>query len=281
MPSRVRAADRGSLRADQFQSGDPYELSHGHLISCAPTGGSGSGPNRLGASVLGWDPKVKEAGVDTGYEPVPDVLRAPDVAIGNVPNKPGWVKGVPALAIEYADVGQDERKLEEKIRDLLAYGTRFLWVVRLAGPRRVEVHERGKKTKTVFPGAFLSAPGVLQNPVLVEALYDQDEAQRATLRNLLQRAGYEDLDAVLAAGRREGLQEGLEKGIQEGLEKGIQEGLEKGRIAALLTLLDARGLRVGKDAREQIEGCTRLDQLDKWIRRAATIRKTSELFEDS
>src|SRR4029077_20082342 len=114
--------ERGPFRAEQLRSGDPYELSNGHAILCLPTGGSGSGPNQLGASVVGWDPAVKEAGVDTGYSPEPGTLRAPDVAVGNVPDQPGWVKGAPDLAIEYADVGQEEDKLQEKIADLLAAG---------------------------------------------------------------------------------------------------------------------------------------------------------------
>jgi hypothetical protein len=43
-------------------------------------------------------------------------------------------------------------------------------------------------------------PGVLRNPVPVEALYDRRAAHRVTLRNLLQRQGYENLDAVRAEG---------------------------------------------------------------------------------
>jgi hypothetical protein len=119
MSAKRRPADRGPFLAEQIHSGDPYELSNGHAIHSAPTGGSGSGPNGLGFSAVGWDPAVREAGVDTGYSPRPNVLRAPDVAIGNVPDKPGWVPGAPGLAIEYADVGQDEAGLEEKIADLL------------------------------------------------------------------------------------------------------------------------------------------------------------------
>jgi predicted transposase YdaD len=172
--------------------------------------------------------------------------------------------------------------------------------VRLGGPRRVEVYEPRKKPRTVLPGSLLTAPGVLQNPVRVEALYDRDEAERATLRNLLQRRGYEDLDAVLAKGRqegheeglkeglkeghqeglREGHQEGLKEGHQEGLREGHQEGLKEGRIAALFAVLEARGLRIGKAARERIAACSDAAQLDRWIRRAATIQKASELFSD-
>src|SRR5947207_105959 len=99
MGSRSPSVAHGSFRAEQVRSGEPYEISGGRLIYCAPTGGSGSGGNRLGASVVGWDPAVKEAGVDTGYSPKPSILRAPDVAVGNVPDKPGWVKGAPHLAI--------------------------------------------------------------------------------------------------------------------------------------------------------------------------------------
>jgi hypothetical protein len=43
--------------------------------------------------------------------------------------------------------------------------------------------------------------------VLVEALYDRAHAEQATLVNLLQRRGYEDLEAVLAKGHGEGLEE--------------------------------------------------------------------------
>ena len=265
MSAKPRIANRGPFYAEQLRSGDPYELSNGHAIHCAPTGGSGSGPNGLGFSAVGWDPAVKEAGVDTGYAPRPQTLRAPDVAIGNVPNKPGWVPGVPGLAIEYADIGQDEASLDEKIADLIGAGTRFLWVVRLSGPRRVEVHEPGKKVRTVHPGQHLTAPGVLKNPVLVEALYDRDEAERATLTNLLQRRGYEDLGAVLARGR----------------EEGRDEGRVEGRAASVIAVLEARGIRISKTASRYVMQCSDVVQLDRWIRRAATVTESAALFEEA
>jgi Uma2 family endonuclease len=161
------------------------------------------------ASTLSSDPAVTESGVDAGFSPRPEILRAPDVSVGNVPNKPGWVKSVPELALEYADKGQDEADLQEKIRELLSEGTKFFWVVRLTGPRRVDIYEPGKAMRTVSPGAYLTAPGVLKNPVLVEALYDRDAANRATLTNLLQREGYADLDAVRAEGKAEGMREAV------------------------------------------------------------------------
>jgi len=124
--SRPALTKRGPFRADQLHDGDPYELSNGYPILCLPTGGRGSAAVRTGAAVLGSDPLVEAAGVDTGYSPSPETLRAPDIAIGNVPKEPGWVQGSPLLAVEYADTGQDEKDLPVKIRELLDAGTRFV-----------------------------------------------------------------------------------------------------------------------------------------------------------
>src|SRR5207244_2396240 len=85
---RTIPTSKGPFLADQIGSGDPYELSNGHAILCRPPGGRGSRANLLGGLVLGSDPAVEEAGIDTGYSPSSDTLRAPDVAVGNVPNTP-------------------------------------------------------------------------------------------------------------------------------------------------------------------------------------------------
>lgn len=114
---------RGPFRADQIRPGDPYELSDGHPIECMPGGGRNSRANLVGGLALGTDPDVEFAGFDTGFSPEPGMLRAPDLAIGNVPDTPGWVAGVPPLALKYADTGQEEAVLTQKIADLLGAGT--------------------------------------------------------------------------------------------------------------------------------------------------------------
>ena len=231
-------APGGSFTSADIHPGEPYELSGGNKIECNPTGGRGAGPNAVGVSALEWDPDVKEAGVDAGYSPHANMLRAPDIAIGNVPNLPGWIQGVPPLAVEYADVGQNEDDLQTKIRELLEYGTKYIWVVRLVGPRRVEVYDRFKPMYVAYPGDVLSAPGVLRNAVPIEALYDREAARKVTLRNLLQSYGYADLDAV----RQEGADAGFEQGWEQGRERGFEQGLERGITKGMM-----RGMELGME----------------------------------
>ena len=202
------------IRANQIREGERYELSEGRKIYCQPTGGRGAGGTVSGGAALATDPAVNEAGFDPGYSPDANTLRAPDIAVGNVPNAPGWILGAPPLAVEYADTGQDEQALTDKIKELLEAGTRYLWVVRLDGPRRVEVHEPDRKIRIFGEGDELEAPGVLQNPVPVRALYDREAAHEVTLRNLLQRKGYASLEALQAASKTEGAREGLVAGIE-------------------------------------------------------------------
>ncbi len=266
--------DSGPLVSADLRPGNRYELHDGHPIYCAPTGGDGARGTIAGAEILDTDPAVKEAGIDAGYSPTPGMLRAPDVSVGNVPDQFGWIKGVPPLALEYAGTGQDEAKLGAKIDDLLQAGTRFVWVVRLVGPRRIEVYEKGKPMRTCGPGEELAAPGILHNKFPVEAFYDRGTAHRLTLRNLLQRQGYENLEEV----REEGREEGRGKGREEGREAGREEGREEGRVAALLTVLGARGIEIPEAQRAQIAACRDAATLDGWLRRAASAERLEEVL---
>lgn len=243
----------GPFNTSQLRSGDPYELSRGHAVYMAPTGHDGAGPNLRGGLVLDTDPMAPAVGVDAGIELSPNTMRAPDLAVGLGPERPGWGTVAPPLAVEYASVGQDEAELQQKIVELLDAGTRFLWVVRLVGPRRVEVFEPGKPVRTVGPGQTLTAPGVLQNPVRVEALYDRGAAHEDTLRNLLQRKGYDSIEAVRA------------------------EGALEGRRDALRAFLSARGFALAASHARAINGAD-ARALDAWIARAATAPDLDAVF---
>jgi Uma2 family endonuclease len=255
---RTLPTSKGPFRADQIRSGDPYELSNGHALLCMPPGGRASRARLLCGSMLDSDPAVEEAGIDTGYSPSADTLRAPDVAVGNVPDTPGWVQGAPPLAVEYADTGQDEKELALKISELLAAGTRLVWVVHLNGPRRVEVHESGQDTRIVRPGEELTAPGILQNPVPVNALYDREAAHAVTFRNLLQRQGYQNLDEIRGEGRQEGHQQALRESV--------------------LAVLQARGLPADGAARSALAAIDDPVALRRLLTRAATASTADEVF---
>ncbi|MBK9648840.1 MAG: Uma2 family endonuclease [Deltaproteobacteria bacterium] len=265
----------GPFRADQLASGTPYELSRGHSILCAPANSRVASLKLIGGYVIASDPAVAVAGVDLGFSPEPGTLRAPDVAVYGDPSelhKAGWAKTAPPLAVEYADRGGDEAELMERIRDLLQHGTRYVWVVRLQGPRRVEVYEPDRPMRVVTAEEALTAEGVLTNPVTVDALYDPDHAEAAIFRNLLNRRGVESLEALREAGRAEGRQAGQGRGATEA----------NGEAAANAPAAPAggppsRGLAL-TPAQDALIEAADLPTLTEWIRRAALVPSTDALF---
>lgn len=253
MDRSKQLGQRGPFRADQLRSGDPYELSNGHPVHCLPTGSRGGKATSVGDGVLASDPAVQDVGVDVGFSPSQETLRAPDLSVGEMPDQPGWVQGAPPLAVEYADTGQDEAELQIKIQELLAAGTRHVWVVRLTGPRRVEVHQPGQRPRIANPGEQLEAPGILANPVPVEALYNREAARRVMFRNLLQRQGYASLEEVRAEGEIQGRAEGEIQGLRR----------------AIVTVLSGRGLPVEDSLRSALAACNDPAVLESALRQAA------------
>ncbi len=267
MPSNLMPKTQGPFRVEQLREGDRYELSQGHPIYCAPSGRDHAGRNLSGGGALETDPEVEWAGVDAGFTPATGTLRAPDVAVAAAGDERGFIPGVPPLAVEYAGPGQDERELEEKISELLAYGTQYVWIVRLVGPRRVEVRQPNQPTRLLGPGELLTAPGILRNPVPVEALYDRDASHRVMLRNLLQRAGYESIESIRA------------EGLKAGIEQGIEQGTEQALIESILDLLHDRGLPPDDSQRVRISACRDRAQLKRWLLAAARVNDLADLFD--
>ncbi len=181
----------GGYTVDDLREGDRFELTDGELIECHPAGGRHAGKVSKAAQVLGADAARHATAADVGHALGPRTLRAPDVSVGGFdPDCPGWAQGPPLLAVEYADIGQDEEDLQKKIMELLGAGTRYVWVVRLVGMPRVEVYQNPvPKKKTYGLDEVLTAPGVLKNPLPVTALFDEQLADKLTLRSLLDRYG--------------------------------------------------------------------------------------------
>lgn len=258
--------EKGPFRAEHVRSGDPYEISNGHPVRCLPTGGQGAMKTKLGVMAILSDPAATSSGVDPGYAPRPDMLRAPDLAVGNVPDQPGWIEGVPLLAVEFADTGQDEAELKKKTRELLREGTKLVWVVRLTGIPRVEVHEPERPMWIAGLDDELVAPGILKNPVPVRALFDPARAREVNLKNLLEAYGYGGLEDVRAEGKAEGKAEG------------VAEGIAEGKADALLRILEARGVALTDDDRRRVRGCREESLLDAWLVRAARGASRDDVF---
>lgn len=66
--------------------------------------------------------------------------------------------------------------------------------------------------------------------------------------------------------------------IARGRAEGEARGRAEGEARAVLVSLAAHGVEVPDEARERITSCTDLDQLDTWIRRAATAGSIDDLF---
>jgi len=257
MNDQHRSCDRGPFHADQLRDGDRYELSNGHPIYCAPSGWQHGSGGVTGGLVLDSDPDVQWTGADVGISPESGTLRAPDVVVRSTPptGNSTWLTEAPPLAVEYAGPGQDERDLKDKIAELLAAGTRQIWVVRLIGPQRVEVHRPDAPMRIYTTSDVLEVPGVLRNPVPVRALFDRDAAHEVVLRNLLQRRGYAHLDDVR------------------------EEGREEGMIEAILALLQGRGLPVAPAVEARLRAGRGRDLLRRWLLNAARVEQAERLFE--
>lgn len=61
---------------------------------------------------------------------------------------------------------------------------------------------------------------------------------------------------------------------------GKAEGKAEGEARAVLTVLEGRGVAVPDDVREQILGCTDLDQLDTWLRRAGNATTIDDVISE-
>nr|VFK55508.1 MAG: Endonuclease, Uma2 family (restriction endonuclease fold) [Candidatus Kentron sp. TC] len=270
----------GLFSADRIKDGDRYELSGGDRIYCAPASGCHAQHNAIGASLLDSDPAVEWSGVDAGFSSNANTMRTPDVSVAPPPSgKKGWIPGAPPLAVEYADKGQNEADLQIKIKELLAAGTRFVWVARLTGPQRVEVYAKGVRMRRYSASDTLEAPGILRNPIPVQALFDRKEAHRITLRNLLQWEGYENTpEAILQEGIQRGKAEGKTKGKAEGKAEGRIEGALEARIEVLFGILAVRDIHVDAQTRARIRGCRDPKRLDAWLIKAALANKPEDVF---
>lgn len=263
---------------------EPCELSDGQRIVCLPASGRHMGGAGRGLKVIASDAGARrigtvgpEGGVSTG----PHMLRAPDVLLSAEAETGGWITTAPPLALEIADRGQDEAELQKKIQELLVAGTKYYWVVRNTGPRRVEVYTTpGEGPLVVLSGGEVDAAGVLDAPIPVDAFYDEEVADRIALRNMLAPYGYQSVEELKAAVRAEARSEGKAEGKAEGRAEGKAEGKAEGVARAIIAVLQARELQVSEEVSARLLAERDLNLLNVLLRRALTVQAAAQILDD-
>jgi hypothetical protein len=77
---------------------------------------------------------------------------------------------------------------------------------------------------------------------------------------------------------RDGYRKGKAEGLATGEAKGEARGLAKGKAESVLTILEARGIRVTKALREKILSCTDAALLDRWLRNATSASSAADVL---
>jgi hypothetical protein len=73
-------------------------------------------------------------------------------------------------------------------------------------------------------------------------------------------------------------EEGRREGRAEGQAVGRAEGRAQERAEGVLRILEARGITVDKRTRKLVLGCSDLDTLDRWFKRALSATSLSDLW---
>ena len=158
------------------------------------------------------------------------------------------------------------------------------------GPDQVPLVTDADQASQTLELAVLSAMAHGTHPdrdkilhALLSALASVDP-ERATLYNdivlaALPAAARRYLEALMTTGTYEYQSDFVRKFVFQGRAEGRVEGEAKGEAKAVLAVLDARGIDVPDDVRVRITECSDLDQLDTWVRRAATADSINDLFD--
>ncbi|WP_437547289.1 hypothetical protein WME97_45040 [Sorangium sp. So ce367] len=156
------------------------------------------------------------------------------------------------------------------------------------GPQGVPVVTDAEQAKAAPEVAVLSAMAHGQSEAaeaIGEAFFAAaaglDEERRAVYGDLvlssLNAAARRKLEAMMKSGYQ--FQSEFARGyVAKGRQEGRKEGILEAKAQAVLAFLEARGLEVPAEVRERVLASTDIDELDRWIRRAAVISDAQELL---
>jgi len=162
---------------------------------------------------------------------------------------------------------QSERNAAEKAQVMHRRGVRRIFGVWVKGSRRV--CEWSAESESWRPLEEESRIGdrCLGAPLPVKALLDAALVPRAVVQ-------------ALEAQGDPAIQELKEAAKAEGMARGIAEGMAKGIAGSILAVLEARGITVSPERREEILGCSDVDRLQRWLREATLLATTEAAARD-
>jgi hypothetical protein len=155
---------------------------------------------------------------------------------------------------------QNERKLTEKADVMSRRGVRRVFGIWVKGRRRVcEWSTESGSWLPLDAGSRIEDP-CLGAPLPVAALLDATWVDRAVV------------EALVVQGNPD---------IQQREAAAEARGEARGAAAAVLKVLQARGIAVSEAQRQEILACHDLDRLDRWLTRAALAASAEEVLADS
>ncbi len=239
---------------------------------------------------------VLRAHIADGYRGAVDMLTrtgpgtdiAPDASVfASAPDPATGGRQLEEIAFEVTSM-QALSVPTEKARELIQRGVRRVFCILVKQHRVLEWSRRTDGWATLPKNATIE-DRCLVRPLPVIALLDASAADSATAAALLdkqvpaiKRALQESRAKGRTAGKREGKKEGKKEGQKEGRKEGKKEGRSAGRSEALaasvITVLEARGLRVSAAVRRRITSTTDVATLDRWLRQAVIVVSADEIF---
>jgi hypothetical protein len=204
-----------------------------------------------------------EAHVARGYDVAVDMLTRTSVTSDRAPDASVFPKErdpVEELAFEVVST-ETLKDAAVKARDLAARGVRRILAVDVARKRALAWSVKTNAWE-ILPSSGVIEDASLAVPLPIAALVGAASADDAIARALLARK-----------------HPVLEDALRDREERGENRGQVKAKVDAILRILSARDIPVGKTAERRIRKATDVRLLDGWIAPAATCRAVDELFE--
>ncbi len=257
--------------------GARYEIYDGELVYVSPADGPhGTRHSKISALV--------EAHAGAAFEVASDMLTrtsktsdvAPDVSVfPDAPDPRTGGRQLEQLAFEVVST-QSIAHAGRKAAKLAARGVRRVFAIDIERARALEWSAALGTWEVLDPHAAIADPA-LAAPLPIAALLSEAKADDAIARALITKRNPE-LEALVERRTERARRTARSRGRAEGRAEGKAEGKAEGRAEGVLATLAARGIRLTPSGRARILAEQDLDQLGRWLVRAATCATIDALF---